>query len=475
MSFSQVYDDCVKRKSLFTDINFPCNSLSLTKGMTIDLRNDSNSELNKCEIILYDQRLLLQSNGITNKEPLKHNNIEENNKNLTNQWTKIKWKRIHEFNLSPMLFPKDKSLNPLDSCINLIDGFKYKLGLIKNENLLSAILATAEDANRITQLFTTDKLNSQGVYEIKLCKEGYWNYLLIDDYLPCFYNTEELCFTNCTKNDNVYFWIMLLEKAFAKLYGSYCLLEKLSIEDVLYNLTGSYPKILFNTCNDLWSNIKNENSYCSIILAKSDNNLGSKMLLKEIGLDPNKSYCILTTQKVEVNDYIENIVKIRSCAKEINCTGDWCKNSNFWKEDIKDLLNYDEDDKSFWMNLRDLKHYFTKFYICKIIEKSSLNSIKINQDKNKYNIIKISLIKPQGSSDIDNEICKLSYNIDTPSQITLIQKNKLEIFSQNYSYSLGRFLLCKIEKDEQNNEKLIYLQGTLGNGNIISKDYYLSQ
>ena len=58
--------------------------------------------------------------------------------------------------------------------------------------------------------------------QIKFYKDGEWRVVTIDDQLPC-RNDKHLIFSRC-KDDNE-FWVPLMEKAFAKLNGSYISIE----------------------------------------------------------------------------------------------------------------------------------------------------------------------------------------------------------------------------------------------------------
>jgi calpain-15 len=89
--------------------------------------------------------------------------------------------------------------------------------------LLSSIACLAEFPGAIRQLFTTRKASARGEYKLKLfctsAKE--WVPITLDDHVPTDCQkraTTRPCFV---KSDDDELWIVLLEKAFAKAFGSY--------------------------------------------------------------------------------------------------------------------------------------------------------------------------------------------------------------------------------------------------------------
>ena len=69
----------------------------------------------------------------------------------------------------------------------------------------------------IERLFITKTWNKEGVYRLRICLGGDWVDVTIDDLLPCSPYGGPL-FAGCPRNE---LWVMLLEKAYAKLFGSY--------------------------------------------------------------------------------------------------------------------------------------------------------------------------------------------------------------------------------------------------------------
>lgn len=57
-----------------------------------------------------------------------------------------------------------------------------------------------------------------GYFLIWLCIDGLWRLVELDGYLPCWTGTNQIAFGS---SNNGKLWVSLLEKAYAKCYGSY--------------------------------------------------------------------------------------------------------------------------------------------------------------------------------------------------------------------------------------------------------------
>jgi calpain-15 len=86
----------------------------------------------------------------------------------------------------------------------------------------------------IEKLFVNKVANQEGIYRVRLCKNGEWQQVTVDDYFPCTESGVPV-FTVTEGND---LWIMILEKAFAKLAGSYLALRGGFAHEGLQDLTG---------------------------------------------------------------------------------------------------------------------------------------------------------------------------------------------------------------------------------------------
>ena len=57
-----------------------------------------------------------------------------------------------------------------------------------------------------------------GFYRLRCCQGGLWCYVTVDDYIPCEVTGGQPIYSKALGDD---IWVMLLEKAFAKISGGY--------------------------------------------------------------------------------------------------------------------------------------------------------------------------------------------------------------------------------------------------------------
>ena len=70
-----------------------------------------------------------------------------------------------------------------------------------------------------------------------MCKDGEWKSVILDDYFPCFMtNPAQSAFSRSNEDE---LWVLLLEKAYAKLYGSYDKIESGLAGHAIHDLTGA--------------------------------------------------------------------------------------------------------------------------------------------------------------------------------------------------------------------------------------------
>ena len=99
---------------------------------------------------------------------------------------------------------------------------------------MSALSTIAERPALVERLFVTKEVNDQGIYRVKFCKNGEWVTVTVDDFFPCFPEGGPI-FSKAHCNE---LWVLLLEKAYAKLHGNYFLLRGGSAIEALSDLTG---------------------------------------------------------------------------------------------------------------------------------------------------------------------------------------------------------------------------------------------
>ena len=90
-----------------------------------------------------------------------------------------------------------------------------------------------------------------GVYGLRICKNGVWKEVVVDDYIPCF--QQDCAFSKAHGNE---LWVILLEKAWAKLHSSYERIEAGFAENVLRDLTGAPTEVIETSDETLWDRVQ---------------------------------------------------------------------------------------------------------------------------------------------------------------------------------------------------------------------------
>ena len=96
---------------------------------------------------------------------------------------------------------------------------------------LGALSVVATRSELLENCILQKEVNEWGVYEFKFYKNGEWIHVTVDDQIPC--NRGKPIFARCKDINEV--WVMLMEKAYAKLHKTY---ENLDGGSETYALVG---------------------------------------------------------------------------------------------------------------------------------------------------------------------------------------------------------------------------------------------
>jgi hypothetical protein len=83
---------------------------------------------------------------------------------------------------------------------------------------LSSLAALAENPERVRRLIYNKSINKVGCYLVKFYLNGVAHGVMVDDRFLVKNNTIKLIFSEARKDE---WWVSIVEKAYAKLLGSY--------------------------------------------------------------------------------------------------------------------------------------------------------------------------------------------------------------------------------------------------------------
>ena len=100
---------------------------------------------------------------------------------------------------------------------------------------MAALALITEQPKMLEHIVLTKTINNEGVYLIRICHNGVWKTVIVDDCFPCTEN-KQLAYTKANRRQ---LYVPLIEKACAKLFGSYADLSGGQTAEGLQLLTGA--------------------------------------------------------------------------------------------------------------------------------------------------------------------------------------------------------------------------------------------
>jgi calpain-15 len=121
--------------------------------------------------------------------------------------------------------------------------------------LLSSISSLAENPERVKAVFLTSEVNKAGCYAVKFYINGEPLTVVVDDFLPWKRKEQKWAFSRCANDREI--WVQILEKAWAKVFGTYQRIEGGLAGESLSALTGAPARIFLHSelpnIDDLWT------------------------------------------------------------------------------------------------------------------------------------------------------------------------------------------------------------------------------
>ncbi|KAL3309674.1 hypothetical protein Ciccas_011777, partial [Cichlidogyrus casuarinus] len=274
----------------------------------------------------------------------------------SNSISEVVWKRPKEIVKSPRLIGESFS------------RFDVKEQNSTDNAFLAALTSVSMRHELISRLVLCDQNFAQeycGAFLFKFWFDGRWVEVMIDDRLP----TVEDRLVYASSGNPEEFWIPLIEKAYAKLLGSYEKLSQGTCSEALMILTGGL-------CEEFTPQTHSIEKLHAILL----NAVAAKSVIScdiekstdvPAGLSCQHAYSLTAC----VSDVTDNngktftLVRIRNpCSEEQEWQGAWSDKAPEWEtishRKMRELGVQDKQDGEFWMSFEDFIKHFSNIQMC---------------------------------------------------------------------------------------------------------------
>uniref|UniRef100_A0A8C7CIR9 Calpain 9 n=1 Tax=Oncorhynchus kisutch TaxID=8019 RepID=A0A8C7CIR9_ONCKI len=331
--------------------------------------------------------------------------------------------------------------------------------------LLAAIASLTLHKETLARVVPNDQgfdRSYAGIFHFQFWQHNRWLDVVVDDRLPAVRN--RLVLLHSASNNE--FWSALLEKAYAKLNGSYESLKGGSTLEAMEDFTGgvgetyetkSAPTDLFNIMKKAYD--RGSMMGCSIDITSS----AESEAQTASGLVKGHAYSITGLEEVNYRGKKVKLIRIRNPWGQVEWNGAWSDESREWNvidsSEKKRILQNSMDDGEFWMEFEDFKANYDKIEICNLTPDSLTDETKRKWEVNMFegnwirgstaggcrNFIDTFWTNPQFKltllhADDNNDKCSVV--------IALMQKNRRALRKEGLDLQTIGFALYEAPADE---------------------------
>uniref|UniRef100_A0A2K6FD50 Calpain-3 n=1 Tax=Propithecus coquereli TaxID=379532 RepID=A0A2K6FD50_PROCO len=211
--------------------------------------------------------------------------------------------------------------------------------------------------------------NYAGIFHFQFWRYGDWVDVVIDDCLPTYNN--QLVFTKSNHRNE--FWSALLEKAYAKLHGSYEALKGGNTTEAMEDFTGGVTEFfeIRDAPSDMYKIMKKAIERGSLMGCSIDTIVPVQYETRmACGLVKGHAYSVTGLEETLFKDEKVKLVRLRNPWGQVEWNGSWSdgwKDWSFVDKDEKARLQHQvTEDGEFWMSYDDFIYHFTKLEICNL-------------------------------------------------------------------------------------------------------------
>lgn len=246
-------------------------------------------------------------------------------------------------------------------------------GVLGDCYLLAAISALAEFPGRVQKLFLQKDRNDAGCYAVRLFVNGQYVNIQIDDYFPVD-EYKRLAFAGSKGQE---LWVMLLEKAWAKLHGNFPIVEGGDSRESLAAITGApaeYHKHSSMSAEELWKLITTADATNCVMCtgASSDTK----------GIVKSHAYTLINVYEFVNKGQNVRLVQIRNPWACTEWTGAWSDSDPRWTAELRKKFNHrSADDGIFYMPFEEFAKIYIHTFIGRSRDEYHNSSLGIPKDK----------------------------------------------------------------------------------------------
>ncbi|XP_051909218.1 calpain-3b isoform X2 [Hippocampus zosterae] len=240
--------------------------------------------------------------------------------------------------------------------------------------LLAAIACLTLNEKLLYRVIPRDQSfteNYAGIFHFQFWRYGEWIDVVVDDRIPTYNN--RLVFTKSFRENE--FWSALLEKAYAKLNGSYEALRGGNTLEAMEDFTGGVTEFfeLSEAPKEIYQIMRKALQRGSLMGCSIDVTSPSEMQSKtELGLVRGHAYSIIALEECDevAKDSKMRLIRLRNPWGRVLWKGPWSANSKEWSTisiaDRNNLKKQTVEQSEFWMSFDDFKRNYTKLEICNL-------------------------------------------------------------------------------------------------------------